>query len=423
MYKVIVVDDEFIIRKALERVVKWEEHGYIFEGSFSTGIDALDYIKTHDIDLVITDICMPIMDGLELCAKIREISSDIKIVILTGYDDFDYAKRAISFKVYEYISKPITPKEFDNLLQKVKQQLDVEYQKRALLSDSKSNEQIKIYEESQIVKDFLEESEEVDLKHSNLKKLDVSQYCTKYFATVINMLDLGDFEKSNNPVAIKRLSSYSAFNIIKEKLENISSLNAYLLNRDFVIIFASYNSDRANMTDIIKDIIHLIYKLLGIKLVVGIGKEMFSPLDLKVSYKNALKSIEVLEHNTEREPEIFDMQNIGGENLTTVKNALKYMNANYQNTGITLNDVCGAVAMSVSNFSKLFKEATGDTFVSALTNIRIKKAKELLLYTNKKSYEIAKEVGFSDAHYFSMIFKKNIGVTPSAYRKERRYGS
>ena len=98
--------------------------------------------------------------------------------------------------------------------------------------------------------------------------------------------------------------------------------------------------------------------------------------------------------------------------------AIDYIEENYADSTVTLNSVCNALAMSTSYFSSIFKNYTGETFIEALTKKRIEKAKNLLEQTHKKTYEIAEMVGYSDAHYFSVTFKKITGKTPTEYAKE-----
>lgn len=100
--------------------------------------------------------------------------------------------------------------------------------------------------------------------------------------------------------------------------------------------------------------------------------------------------------------------------------ALAYIEKNYADSSVSLNSVCSELAMSTSYFSALFKNHTGETFIEALTKKRIEKAKILLERSEKKTYEIAELVGYSDAHYFSAAFKKATGKTPRQYAKEFR---
>lgn len=100
--------------------------------------------------------------------------------------------------------------------------------------------------------------------------------------------------------------------------------------------------------------------------------------------------------------------------------ALEYIRRNYMDTDLSLNSICSYLNISTSHFSTIFKEVTGETFVEALTRVRMEKARELLENTTLKNYEIAEKVGFSDPHYFGISFKKMTGKTPTEYAREKR---
>ncbi len=126
MYKIMIVDDEDEVREGVKRLTNWERCGFELVGDFSNGRDALEAVERLHPDVVITDINMPYMDGLELTALISGMYRELKIVILTGYEDFEYAKQAIKLKVNEYLLKPINLQEFTDFLCKMKRELDEE---------------------------------------------------------------------------------------------------------------------------------------------------------------------------------------------------------------------------------------------------------------------------------------------------------
>lgn len=125
-YKVLVVDDEFEVRQGIIDCVDWENHGFIVVCDASNGIDALDLAETTMLDLVIADIKMPFMDGLDLAKSIKLISPTTKIIFITGFDSFEYMKKAINLNVIDYIVKPINLEEFIEVLKNTKQKLDDE---------------------------------------------------------------------------------------------------------------------------------------------------------------------------------------------------------------------------------------------------------------------------------------------------------
>ena len=107
LYRIILVDDEEEVRKSIIRKIKWEENGFLVVGDAENGEDALEKIEALEPDLILTDIRMPYMDGLTLAERVRQKYPSMKIVIFSGYDDFEYAKQAIKLNVTEYILKPV----------------------------------------------------------------------------------------------------------------------------------------------------------------------------------------------------------------------------------------------------------------------------------------------------------------------------
>lgn len=118
MYSVLVVDDEIRQREAVIKNVDWEQAGFSVAGDAENGIEALELIEKLEPDLILTDIKMPLMTGLELARKVREISPATKLVILSGYDDFEYAQEAFKYNVIRYLLKPILAKSLKKLKRK-----------------------------------------------------------------------------------------------------------------------------------------------------------------------------------------------------------------------------------------------------------------------------------------------------------------
>ena len=124
MYKVFLIEDEIVIREALERMIPWNEYGFELVGKAKDGEIALPMIRKTKPDVLITDIKMPFMDGLTLSGIVKKEFPDIRIVIVSGYDDFEYAKKAIALGVDDYLLKPIAKAEFVNVLQKIYQDFE-----------------------------------------------------------------------------------------------------------------------------------------------------------------------------------------------------------------------------------------------------------------------------------------------------------
>jgi YesN/AraC family two-component response regulator len=124
MYKLLIVEDEKMIRDGLVNQVPWNELGFETVGACSNGASALEMIKTAAPDVVLTDIKMPVMSGIELMERIKAGYPKIKIVILSGYNEFEYARKGIEYGAYSYILKPTKEKDFVEVFSRLKKDLD-----------------------------------------------------------------------------------------------------------------------------------------------------------------------------------------------------------------------------------------------------------------------------------------------------------
>lgn len=121
--KILLVDDEEQVRKIIAKKIMWEKLGYELIGNVGNGREALELIEVNEPDVVLTDIRMPFMDGLELASRLKEEYPDIKVIIFSGFDEFEYAKQALKYNVIEYILKPVNIEEMTEILRKVRQSI------------------------------------------------------------------------------------------------------------------------------------------------------------------------------------------------------------------------------------------------------------------------------------------------------------
>jgi two-component system response regulator YesN len=126
MYKLLIVDDEALVREAIQEGMDWERMGYVCLGACEDGIEALEFVEKERPDVILTDIGMPFMDGIELTQQLSVRYPDIKVIMLTGYDNFEYARQAVKMGVSDYVMKPITAAEMEELLRRVGEELDTE---------------------------------------------------------------------------------------------------------------------------------------------------------------------------------------------------------------------------------------------------------------------------------------------------------
>lgn len=146
MYKLLLVDDEALVRDSISRIIPWEELGYQLSGACKNGREAMEFVKQIPVDVVLTDICMPFADGMQLSEYLYQNYPNIKIIIFSGYNEFEYAKKAVKYQVVEYILKPVSKKELKDVLARLKASLDEELEKKQeigrLQADHHQNMQI-----------------------------------------------------------------------------------------------------------------------------------------------------------------------------------------------------------------------------------------------------------------------------------------
>lgn len=134
LYKIMIVDDEAEVRQAIARKIDWRAVGFEIVADAENGRDALEKAETLDLDVVLTDIKMPFMDGLELGAELSRRKPNLKLIVFSGFDEFEYAKEAIKLNVVEYVLKPVNAAELTAILDRVRKVLDEEIEQRRNIS-------------------------------------------------------------------------------------------------------------------------------------------------------------------------------------------------------------------------------------------------------------------------------------------------
>ena len=130
MYRVLLVDDEILVRDAIKENINWASLECELVGDCENGQAAAEFIKNNEVDIVLTDICMPYMDGMELSHFLHDNYPDIVIVIFSGFGEFEYAKKAIQYNVSEYLLKPVTAVELTGVINKMKHKVEQKRQEK-----------------------------------------------------------------------------------------------------------------------------------------------------------------------------------------------------------------------------------------------------------------------------------------------------
>ena len=210
MYSVFAVDDEPIVLDGIRSKIDWEKNGFVFAGEASDGEIALSMIQEMKPDILLTDIKMPFMDGLQLSAAVKKIQPWIKIIILSGHDEFDYAKKAISIGIEDYLLKPFTPDEILSSLTKTAQRIDIERKQLSdiskLKAELKSNEMLK---KKEFLNNLVHGSENAEDVMTKSQELGIS-LISRFYKVLISRIQSSSGNIQNQQEACSLLNSYSA---------------------------------------------------------------------------------------------------------------------------------------------------------------------------------------------------------------------
>lgn len=296
MYKVLLVDDEALTREAIGENIPWGELGFELVESCENGRDAMEAIRQRKPDLVLTDICMPYVDGIELARYIFENCPDTRTIIISGYDEFEYAKQAVRYQVMEYILKPITPSELTGVLLKAKERLEEERTKRTTLKKLKGAYQSnRPLLRGRFLNSLLRGDEGTEDLEEKMKDLDISLPGSFYNTAIVEGDDLSPF-LNQYPGVREELALFSIYNITQELVEQ-KGLGVVFQNMDArtVIIFCGDTKKELDekMEETLTEIRKTVKELLLIDTTIGVGEDVTDLMKLYQSFEKARAALEL----------------------------------------------------------------------------------------------------------------------------------
>lgn len=527
-YKVLLVDDEEEVMDVIENKISWEELGFAVVGRAQNGVKALEIAEKMQPDVVITDIKMPYMDGLELSRKLKEEYPGIRIMILTGFDEFEYAREAVHLEIEEYVLKPVNANELSECMKRLKEALDKEW-----------DEKLNVKKLEQYYMDslpLLQTNFFGSLIEGRVSEADIGKFMSAYQLSMKGpVYCCVVFHTSENQVPDTMSPMLLTMSVQREasaRLGDKWSCRDFTYLGNVVMIIEMQSEDSISLlTDDCDRFCKWADRFLGAVVTAGIGKCCDRLLDIKSSYEGAREAIsyrvlygtkcsiyigDIAPKGQELSMQIEDirmndlfkaihlgvrediekavrdivdrlrenartvtqynyaaMEIVGhlyrfctnnyldfDEHKGEVKNpyeavphmddsalsgwivhvamsvsdelknarnsslrqliaeAKNMVRTDYQDPDVSLDSVCSKLGVSNSYFSSVFKKEVGQSFITYLTDYRMEQAVKLILETNEKSYEIAEHVGYTDANYFSYVFKRKFGMSPSKYRSE-----
>lgn len=294
MYKVILIDDEDEVREGIKHKTPWADCGFELVGDFENGRDAWEALDALKPDAVITDICMPFMDGLELAQRIAERYRALKVAIVTGFEDFEYAKRAIRLKVTDYLLKPLNAREFTDFLVKMKRELDEERFRKEDLSRLRSQ----LHQSLPLLKErFLEQLATGRLSQEE-KREGLESYRLRFdgpsFVALVAELDEPHGEAANRSDADHELLRFGVYNMMQEIVEQEHGGIVFRTREHKVAALLSGDEARLRLQaqTIAGDIRQCVEKYLKRTACVGIGLPCASTNELPRSFREALSALD-----------------------------------------------------------------------------------------------------------------------------------
>jgi len=522
MVKVFLVEDEAIIRHGIRDNIDWASHGFEFAGEAGDGEYAYPLILKAQPDILVTDIKMPFMDGLELCRILTDRLPAARFVVFSGFDAFEYAKQAIQMNVVEYILKPINADELSAVLRRLKDQLDRERAERrnVELLRSRYMENLPILREL-FYANLLDGHIEPGTERERAARLDIDLQGEEW---AVGLAYIGSDRRD-------ALSTLSIQNLLEETLTaDRCKLSLY---NDWVAVIVSLTESFTiyDLIRVLDRVCTLAASYLGLTLTVGVGapcKELSGMARSAAEARTALEyrsmvgrgqviyigdlepdggQVLTFEEADERtltaavrlgsEQEVRDAaaalagkireanpsagqynlflmelvthlmkmtrrSGVGVEEVfgtgfslpiqdsalpsleeledwcaerylrlrtlirrrqtdsagQTVEAAKEYIRQHYAESDLSVEKLCAYLHLSSTYFSTLFKRETGTSFTAYVTTVRMEAAAEAIRGTEEKTYLIAQRCGYEDPNYFSYVFKRHFGVTPTKYRSE-----
>ena len=286
MYTVVVADDEDEIRRGIVNKVNWSELGFKVVGEACNGVEALELVEKLEPDLLLTDIQMPFLSGIQLARKVREIRPMVQIAFLSGFDDFAYAQQAIQYNIINYMLKPISSKELEEELHKIKDIIDEKFKRFT------SEESVKQGEKAEFILSLL-----LDGDHEEFSEIDKREFIERgiscgllrnasidnlLFTVIVTAVYHNEENKTTR-------ANVSGVNMILEKYVN--SVSCYLKGRIVSIVAASPAQSKKYLHILVDEIIQSVNRIMGLTCVVGVSRSTSSITNCRESYLEAMHAL------------------------------------------------------------------------------------------------------------------------------------
>lgn len=411
MHKLVIIDDEVLIAEGLARSVPWEEVGCKVVGTATDGEEGWALIERLEPDIVISDIVMPRMDGLKLARRLAESYPETRLILISAYRDFSFAQQAIRFSAVDYVLKPIEPKRL----------LDAAASAAtAIESERDESRRIRHMERTMAAaKPIVSASLLFQIARSGPSHLsEIDQHLISSLpepnGVIIRTRLFPMPDGLSEDLHIEAQRCFVNY-CLQEELPLIRG------NSETGMVFISLaGADDLTFAEI-KQIVDQACRHVGREMNLICAAVVSQPFH---DYVGLQRQYQQTEHLLEpslltdssglieaEAQEVYLGQDAASRLMVAI-------DQNDMRQDYSLKEMAGALHMSTSALSRLFKQKTGHNFIEVLTRRRVAEAERLLTDTGHSIREIADQSGFGDARYFSQVFKRRTGLTPSEFRAQ-----
>ena len=397
MWKIVIADDEPKIRQGLRELVESFELPLKVCGEAKNGLEALRLIQEEKPDIALVDICMPKLNGLQLMEQIQMVHSECRTIIVSGYNEFTYAKEAMALGVRNYILKPIEEREMYEAICCLTEELSKERSKQRFIELANYQlEQHKEYLQGVFFNEWIE-GRLTDNEREGQKEL-LAVHIGEEAALVL-------VSTQNNRALSLRMDDshisddvyqFALKNILGELLEKCSPV--YLFTDRYQNVAGIFHADTQELERIRRYVEENLEQILGgtCTIVIRSCRESLFPEVYGEALGEVQKALEC---------------------RPVVTEAKKYLYEHFRDQDIDLNIVARSIGIRPAYLRRLMKQELGMPFKDFLTSLRINESIVLMRSTNRPINEIANMVGYKSQHYFSTAFKNSMGISPSEHRK------
>ncbi|MCI6639937.1 MAG: helix-turn-helix domain-containing protein [Pygmaiobacter massiliensis] len=413
LYTVVVADDEDELRDAVCRMVPWEECGFKLVGSASNGLDALQLVERYEPDLLLTDIRMPFISGIELARQVREIRPATNIAFLSGYDDFQYAKQAIQYNIISYMLKPLTTEGLAAELRAIRQKIDAQFALfRQAPPRADAQEQRAAFLMPLVLDKYADTDEEQAVVYARRCGLLNGVGDQPHYIVMVSMVQDAEGANRTAPPFVGAVDT-----LVSKYLRGAS----FYASGKVVSVLLGNGYDFEEYLHILADEIpQMVTRALGRRCRIGVSRPTPSLTGLNNAYDEAVEALRQADASGGVQF-IGDLSTAGKGGRALCRRALETLAQHYMDPNLSLVSLSGMLDVSPNHLSACIKKYAGETFMNLLIHKRMEAARELLTNSGLKIQDIAARCGYTDQHYFSYCFKKYCGESPGAMR--RRLGA